>query len=144
MIEGWKRVLVLEDDFTFKRDAQIEWALKELVEHEPETTDMCLLSYNHSFFRTESVDGKPWLGRVLYSQTTSSYLISQHYVPVLLKNLRESTTDMVLHGRRHENCIDIHWTTLQPHGRWFAILPAIGYQYANHSDIEGGVTAYGC
>ena len=143
----WKRVLVLEDDFTFKdtiTTAAIHWSLKELLDHEPDRADMCLLSYNPGFFRYEAVEGKPWLVRVLYSQTTSSYLISQHYVPALLQNMRESTTDMAQNGKRHENCIDIHWSRLQPQDRWFAIQPAIGYQYANFSDIEDRVTAYGC
>jgi glycosyl transferase family 25 len=143
----WKRVLVLEDDFTFKESISVDaihWSLKELLDHEPDRTDICLLSYNPGFFRYEAVDGKPWMVRVLYSQTTSSYLISQHYVSTLLQNMRESTSDMAKNGRRHENCIDIHWSLLQPQGRWFAIQPAIGYQYANFSDIEGRATAYGC
>lgn len=143
----WRRVLVLEDDFTFKKSVSnetIHWSIKELLDHDPDRTDMCLLSYNPSFFQCEPVDGKPWLVRVLYSQTTSSYLISQHYVPTLLQNMRESTSDMARNGRRHENCIDIHWSLLQPQGRWVAIQPAIGYQYENFSDIEERVTAYGC
>jgi len=58
--------------------------------------------------------------------------------------MRESTTDMIIRGKTHENCVDIHWTTLQPHGHWYALFPAIGYQYDNYSDIEKRVTQYGC
>jgi hypothetical protein len=47
-------------------------------------------------------------------------------------------------GKRHENCIDIYWTKLQPRGHWYGIFPAIGYQYDNYSDIEHRVTSYGC
>lgn len=143
----WQHVLVLEDDFTFRSNSSdnIRWALHEIMtHHSTQDADMRLLSYNPNYFKKEVVQEAPFLCRVLYSQTTSSYIIAQHYVPTLLQNFRESTDDMVANGRRHENCIDIHWSLLQPKDRWYAIQPAIGYQYTNYSDIEGGVTAYDC
>lgn len=142
----WKQVLVLEDDFTFRSDSadDVHWALREIMTLPQAAVDMRLLSYNPNFFQKEAVDGNPFLCRVLYSQTTSSYIISAEYVSTLLQNFRESTSDMAANGRRHENCIDIHWSILQPKGRWYAIQPSIGYQYSNFSDIEGAVTSYEC
>jgi hypothetical protein len=58
--------------------------------------------------------------------------------------MKAATYDMERFGKRHENCIDIHWTILQPSGHWYGIFPAIGYQYDNYSDIENRVTSYGC
>jgi hypothetical protein len=137
----WKMVLILEDDFTFHGDntVALSSALRTLLIPQ---MDIGLLSYNHSVLRYE--DTSPSIKRVLYSQTTSSYCIRSSYVPTLLQNMRESTTDMLTRGKTHENCVDIHWTTLQPHGQWYALFPAIGYQYDNYSDIEQRVTQYGC
>ena len=137
----WRTVLILEDDFTFHGNDTLvlSSALRTLLIPQ---MDIGLLSYNHSVLRYE--DTSTTIKRVLYSQTTSSYCIRSSYVPTLLQNMRESTTDMIIRGKTHENCVDIHWTTLQPHGHWYALFPAIGYQYDNYSDIEKRVTQYGC
>jgi len=82
--------------------------------------------------------------RVIYSQTASSYIIKRDYIQVLLQNMREAMNDMFINGRRHENCLDIYWTSLQLKDKWYALYPAIGYQYGNHSDIENGFREYGC
>jgi hypothetical protein len=58
--------------------------------------------------------------------------------------MKAATYDMERFGKRHENCIDIHWTKLQPIGQWYCIFPAIGYQYDNYSDIEHRFTSYDC
>ena len=138
----WKTVLILEDDFTFHGDdtAALSTALRTLLTFPK--MEIGLLSYNHSVLRYE--DTSPSIKRVLYSQTTSSYCIRSSYVPTLLQNMRESTMDMIIRGKTHENCVDIHWTSLQPRGQWYALFPAIGYQYDNYSDIEKRVTQYGC
>lgn len=138
----WKTILILEDDFTFHGEdtAALSTALHTLLTFPK--MEIGLLSYNHSVLRYE--DTSPSIKRVLYSQTTSSYCIRSSYVPTLLQNMRESTMDMIIRGKTHENCVDIYWTSLQPRGHWYALFPAIGYQYDNYSDIEKRVTQYGC
>ena len=71
-------------------------------------------------------------------------MIRRDYLPILLQNMKESMYDMERYGKTHENCIDIYWTKLQPIHDWIAIVPAIGYQYDNYSDIERRFTSYGC
>jgi hypothetical protein len=41
-------------------------------------------------------------------------------------------------------CLDINWTRLQPTGRWYLVIPALGHQYDNFSDIEAREVRYGC
>lgn len=138
----WNTVLILEDDFTFRPDSEMNNNIKQLC-----TThsffDVGLLSYNPEFVKYKDTT-IPSIKKILYSQTTSSYLIRRHYIPTLLQNMKAATYDMERFGKRHENCIDIHWTKLQPCGHWYGIFPAIGYQYDNYSDIENRVTSYGC
>ena len=137
----WKTVLILEDDFTFK-STTIEKTINELFQTFP-YMDVGLLSYNHTELKcTDTIH--PLFKKITYSQTTSSYIIRQSYVPKLLQNMKESTEDIKKNGKRHENCIDIYWTKLQPEANWIAVYPAIGYQYDNYSDIENRITTYGC
>lgn len=138
----WNTVLILEDDFTFRSDSQISHKIKQLCTSYP-LFDVGLLSYNSEFVKYTDTS-VPSIKRIQYSQTTSSYLIRRHYIPTLLQNIKVATYDMERFGKRHENCIDIHWTKLQPDGQWYCIFPAIGYQYDNYSDIEYRVTSYGC
>ena len=137
----WNTVLILEDDFTFRPDSEMNDKIKQLCTSHP--FDVGLLSYNSEYIKyTDTII--PSIKRIQYSQTTSSYLIRRHYIPTLLQNMKAATYDMERFGKRHENCIDIHWTKLQPSGQWYGIFPAIGYQYDNYSDIENRVTSYGC
>jgi GR25 family glycosyltransferase involved in LPS biosynthesis len=138
----WNTILILEDDFTFHSNAEINRQIEQLITSQP-LFDVGLLSYNVEYVKyTHTIT--PSIKRIQYSQTTSSYLIRRHYIPTLLQNIKVATYDMERFGKRHENCIDIHWSILQPNGQWYAIFPAIGYQYDNYSDIEHRVTSYRC
>ena len=132
----WKTVLILEDDFTFKSN-EINEKIKLLFEYD---FDMGLLSHNFLKYSDTNNDIK----KVLYAQTTSSYIIKRDYISILLQNMNEAMNDMVKNGKRHENCLDIYWTKLQPIHNWYATFPAIGYQYDNYSDIENIHAHYGC
>lgn len=136
--ERWNRVLVLEDDFTFQ-EVNLEDRIRSLLLL---NIDVGLLSFNHNRF--ESIKQEGGIHKVLYSQTTSSYVVTRSYIPTLLENFIESSTDMQHHGKHSENCLDIHWTLLQPNANWYAIVPAIGYQFDNYSDIERQHASYGC
>jgi GR25 family glycosyltransferase involved in LPS biosynthesis len=139
----WKTVLILEDDFTFRyNSSEINASIHQLLTSQS-FFDIGLLSYNPNYIKYSDTT-IPSIKKVLFSQTTSSYIIKRHYIPVLLQNMKEATYDMERFGKRHDNCIDIYWTKLQPNGDWYALFPAIGYQYDNYSDIEGRITAYGC
>jgi len=133
----WKTVLILEDDFTFK-SISIDDHIALLFNYD---FDVSLLS--HNVLRYSDTDND-FVKRVIYSQTTSSYIIKRDYIPVLLQNMRKAMKDMEKNGRRTENCIDIHWVPLMLKDKWYASYPEIGYQYGNHSDIEQGFREYGC
>lgn len=138
----WNTVLILEDDFTFRPDSEMNNKIRELCTSHS-FFDVGLLSYNPEFVKYRDTI-IPSIKKITYSQTASAYVIRRHYIPTLLQNMKAATYDMERFGKRHENCIDIHWSILQPNGYWYAIFPAIGYQYDNYSDIEHRVTSYGC
>jgi len=138
----WNNVLVLEDDFTFHstNTSEIVKSIDELCNHS--TFDVCLLSYNPD---GEFVDTThPHIKKIMRTQTTASYLITKAYIPTLLQNMTESSTDMEKYGPRHTNCIDVHWSLLQSRDHWFCTFPAIGYQYGSYSDVQMRYMLYGC
>ena len=136
LANDWKTILIVEDDFTFKYDSnEIERNINLLFEH---NFDVGLLSHGRLKYHNSNNEIK----KVIYSQTTSSYIIKRDYIYTLLENITYSVNDIISHGLLHENHIDIHWTNLQPIHKWYAVFPAIGCQYANYSDIEKKNVAY--
>ncbi len=144
----WKTVMIMEDDYTFRGKRQVEFTrpLSAFFQAYPvgaDTWDVFLPSYNHWNARIENTDDDRFK-RVRYSQTTSSYVFQRRYLEKLKTNFRESAANLLRHGKQPIHCLDIHWTKLQLEDKWFLIIPSLGYQYDNHSDIEGRVVRYGC
>jgi glycosyl transferase family 25 len=140
----WKNILILEDDFTFKSNdrnsiiSDITHIIKSVT-----VFDMILLSF--SKYDLKYVD-TPFnnIKKMIYSQTTSSYIIRNEYIPKLLSVFKTAMFDIELNGRKFENCIDIAWTNLQPSDNWYSVFPALGYQYSSYSDIENMYVSYDC
>ena len=137
----WRRVLVLEDDFTFRDELScldIQTVVAELIAHDADM-DVGLLSHGRL---SSTVTASPNIRKVYYSQTTSSYLVQQHYIPKLLADFGEALASLERDGVTHDSCIDIHWTRLQPIDRWYATFPSLGIQYPNYSDVEKRNVSY--
>jgi hypothetical protein len=135
----WKYVLILEDDFTCKPGVDMNHMIQLL--YNTAEFDVGLLSHNELICNPTSHDH---IKKVIQSMTTSSYIIKQEYISLLLQNMLESVESMERDGIKHLNCIDTYWNTLQFTGNWYCIYPAIGYQYCSYSDIQMKVTDYGC
>ena len=140
----WNTVLILEDDFTFKSDSSVEILTNiEMLFNYCNDFNILFLSHNHNKIKYKDTH-LPFLKKVNYSQTASSYIIKRDYIQTLLNNMSNGVNDMITNGIQHYNCIDVYWTRLMPLGKWYTIYPAIGYQYENYSDIEKKYTNYKC
>jgi GR25 family glycosyltransferase involved in LPS biosynthesis len=140
----WKYCLILEDDFTFVATdkSQTNYQIVELFAT-CTYFDMLLLAYGFDAFIYERTIS-PNVVRVHSSQTTSGYVVNQHYIDALIQNYRESSDLLRQKGRHHEGCLDQYWKRLMPYGEWYAYHTRIGYQYANFSDIENRFHNYEC
>lgn len=132
--ETWKTILVLEDDFTFFDCDTLASHIANLLDHD-EHYEVCLLAFNPLAFDA-SVTDTNGVVRVRKSQTASGYIIQRSFIPTLLANFK----DAISKGK----CIDIHWHHLQCIGKWYACVPALGYQYASFSDILKMPVNYEC
>ena len=142
----WQRVLIMEDDYTFKGETYSDFnhPLSDFFyKFDKKGWDIFLPSYNHWNAQVKDTVYKQYK-KVIYSQTTSSYVFQRHYLETLKANFKASAEGLIRHGKSPQYCLDINWTRLQPEGRWYLITPALGLQYDNYSDIEGRVMRYGC
>jgi glycosyl transferase family 25 len=138
--------IVLEDDFDF-RISFTEFAEKlQAVEKSGVQWDVLLLAGTEVLTLDQRVGE---MFRVFESHTTSGYIVSRSYVPVLAHCFMESVVAMqrfrhgqprgVFYGRL---AIDQVWKRLQRRDRWYIWTPALGGQRASFSDIEGAFANY--
>ena len=140
-----KSCLVFEDDFMFTTDINY---CKFLFKHLFETKrpfDVVMLAGK---IMKEQPTDSPFVSKVLDAQTTSAYLLTREFAPVLRQNLLEGALHLeewfLQHKeKKHEYCLDIYWKQLQPTSQWFVFHPKMGLQREGYSDIEQKVTKYG-
>ena len=129
--------VVLEDDFRlnnidgFAEKIEKACSIKNL--------DVMMLSGNlikHSEQNGEYV-------RIYDAQTTSGYIVSKKFAPIMLSNFKEAERGLIDSGTNlHDYCIDQYWKRLQISSNWLSFYPTIGYQESGFSDIEGRNVVY--
>jgi GR25 family glycosyltransferase involved in LPS biosynthesis len=139
----WKTCLIFEDDFTFRNQDPItnQQSLNTLFDKFP-ALDCACLAFNPirvSYKETELESIK----KVISTQTASGYCITRTFAPILLTTWKEGYAQMAYRGG-DEYCCDQYWKRLQPQNNWYLFVPALGYQYANFSDIEKKPVNYNC
>lgn len=75
--------------------------------------------------------------RVSNNQTTTGYIVRQHYYDTLIANFKESAAKLIRNpDKRKQYALDIYWKSLQSSGKWYMIIPPTVVQYEDYSDIE--------
>lgn len=76
-------------------------------------------------------------------QTTTGYIVKQHYYDTLIDNFREGLKKLMENPtNKREFAIDIYWKHLQTSNRWYIVLPLTVHQLEGYSDIEERDTDY--
>jgi len=76
-------------------------------------------------------------------QTTTGYIVKQHYYDTLIDNFREGLKKLMENPtNKREFAIDIYWKRLQTSDRWYIVLPLTVHQLEGYSDIEERDTDY--
>jgi GR25 family glycosyltransferase involved in LPS biosynthesis len=137
---GLNYALIIEDDLLIKDKNSFAENISKIFEKNV-NFDLIQISGNHIKLQDSEYD---FLKKVIDSQTTSGYIITKEFAPVLLSNFKESLGLMIREGKKHDNCLDIYWKKLQPENRWFAFYPVLGIQMPGYSDIENKEVFYNC
>ena len=118
--EGWKNVLILEDDLEWTEDFEEGYKkLEELVKLPKWDVIMILGAYVQYDFP-----------RIFKSCNTGGYLVNSDFYNTLLKN-RENA---VRNFNRSYNA-DISWCRLMPITNWYGLYPCICRQVDGYSNV---------
>ena len=81
--------------------------------------------------------------RVSHCQTTTGYIVKQHYYDTLISNIKEGISKLMKEPENHYYyAIDKYWLHLQKQDRWMLLIPIIVVQKPDYSDIDKKYTDY--
>ena len=137
--------LILEDDFTYK-NKETFWSDIQRIFDLNIKFDIIQLSYNHIYnphincilHDTEYT----FLKRAQKTISSSSYIITRVFAPILLKNLYESSI-LLKETPCEKYALDSYWYKIQSDYLWYCISPSIGLQRASYSDVQHAFMDYG-
>jgi glycosyl transferase family 25 len=138
---NYKHVFICEDDITFTNP---QLFLENIHKFETsvycDTWDVLIIGGNNVPPYTTITD---YLIRISNCQTTTGYIVREHYYDVLIQNMKDGLKHLLQNpNNKREYAIDIYWKRLQQSGKWYMIVPPTVVQYENYSDIESRVVNY--
>ena len=136
---NWAHVLIMEDDILFiQPDVFMNQFNSFLSTHKD--FDVVIISGNNCPPFTE-IDNT--CVQVTKCQTTTCYLVQQHYYDKLINNFREGIHKLMREPENHKlYAIDKYWFHLQTIDKWYLIIPLTVTQREDYSDIEKRPTNY--
>ncbi len=134
--------VIFEDDFEFTQpQSVVNDLIDNVFTNDVKDFDVLLLSSNiYSELKTEF----NFVTRILKGQTTSGYVVSRKFAPILLKNYNEGYDLLSETKHRPNYSIDMYMQILQPNSKWLCLSPKIGKQMESYSDIEKCTYNYNC
>ena len=129
--KGWKNYLVVEDDAVFSNFGKGYPLLEKLVK---QPFDVITLGIAHAKYTPEM--------KLLSGQTTTAYIVQNHYYQTLLNNFREGLNNFLLTGNYGIYALDQYWKKLQTCDNWYCVIPSLIIQRPSFSDIERRNTDY--
>jgi len=127
---NWKNCLIVEDDAKFNNFKNGNNILNALITNPYDVIILGgVIDYGSGAPEKETF-------RVKNCQTTTAYLVSNHYYKTLLNNFEEGCNKL-----KQGMCIQIHtidqyWKRLQEKDNFFMIYPVLMYQRPSYSDIQ--------
>jgi len=137
--KGWEHVWICEDDIHFTNPSLFVNQLN-LFFSRHKIWDVVLIAGNNMppFLNIDDCCVK-----VSKCQTTTGYIVKNHYYDTLIENFREGLNRLIREPQKHIlYAIDKYWFTLQIQDEWFLITPLSVTQRETYSDIEKKKTNY--
>jgi GR25 family glycosyltransferase involved in LPS biosynthesis len=138
--QNYEMVVICEDDVEFTQP-EIFWeSLTKLDSSESSNWDVLLLAGNNLKPYNKIFD---FALQVFNCQTTTAYIVKNHYYDKLLNNFRESSNRLIREPQmKHLYALDIYWKKLQIQDTWILPIPLTITQYNNWSNIENRQVLY--
>lgn len=136
---NWEHILIIEDDILFTKPSIFVNQFNAFLSNHNDF-DVVIISGNNCppFFKIDDTCVK-----VTRCQTTTCYLVQQHYYDKLINNFREGINKLMREPHNHIlYAIDKYWFNLQAVDKWYLIIPLTVTQREDYSDIEKRPTNY--
>jgi len=130
--EGWKNILILEDDMEWVDFKEGYLRLEELT-NLPDWNVILLVGWYYEYK----------FPRVYFSNNCGAYLVNQGYYDTLLRN-RETSIFKLTRGlgfdwRNKKYNADVYWNELMKKDVWYGLNPCICRQVDGFSDINNRI-----
>ena len=136
---NWEHVLIVEDDIKFLNPELFVNQLNLFLKNNKDWDVLLFAGNNMPPY--EKIDNS--CVKVTRCQTTTGYLVKQHYYDKLIENYREGISKLIKEPDNHRFfAIDKYWFRLQEKDLWFLIIPLTVVQREDYSDIEKRSTNY--
>jgi glycosyl transferase family 25 len=123
--ENWNNILIVEDDALWSNFQKGYPILEELIQ---KTYDVITLGTAHANYTPQL--------KLLSGQTTTAYIVQQHYYTTLLQNFKEGCNLLIQTGNWPIYALDQYWKKLQAKDNWYVVIPSLMIQAPSYSDIE--------
>jgi glycosyl transferase family 25 len=132
----YKQIFICEDDITFTNP---QLFLENMYQFENSeycaNWDVLIVGGNNVPPYLQKTD---YLIKISNCQTTTGYIVREHYYDVLIQNMKEGVNHLLRNPEnKREYAVDMYWKKLQQRDNWYMIIPPTVVQYENYSDIEG-------
>jgi glycosyl transferase family 25 len=132
-------VLIIEDDIKFLNTSLFIQQFNLFLSNH-KNFDVVLIAGNN-FPPHQIIDNT--CVKVSSCQTTTGYLVNEHYYDTLITNFRTGVKSLLENPLRYnEFAIDKYWFNLQQKDNWFLIVPLSVTQREDFSNIENKPTNY--
>ncbi len=125
---NWSNYLVVEDDAVWSNFQKGYPLLEQLIQ---KPYDVITLGTVYANYTPEF--------KLLSGQTTTAYIVQQHYYETLLQNFKEGLSGFLSTGNYPTYALDQYWKRIQPRDTWYCIIPSLMIQRPGYSDIEKAV-----
>jgi GR25 family glycosyltransferase involved in LPS biosynthesis len=137
--QGWPHIMIVEDDILFLKPELFAHQLSTFLSTH-ESWDVLLVGGNN-IPPYQPIDDT--CIRVFTCQTTTGYIVKNHYFDTLIANYREGIKKLMSSPEKHVlYAIDKYWFQLQKKDKWYLIIPLSVTQREDYSDIEKRPTNY--
>ena len=136
---NWDHILIVEDDILFLKPDIFVNQMNSFLQKQTKFDVLLLGGNNMPPF--EQIDDT--CVKVSRCQTTTGYLVKNHYFDTLIHNYRNGIAKLLKEPQNHVLfAIDKYWFTLQSKHDWYLLIPLTVTQREDYSDIEKRATNY--
>jgi GR25 family glycosyltransferase involved in LPS biosynthesis len=136
---GWEHIMILEDDILFLNPELFKNQLNKFLKNHKDFDVLLIAGNNVPPY--QKIDDS--CIKVYRCQTTTGYIVKQHYYDTLISNMREGINLLMKNPDKHVMyAIDKYWFKLQEKDKWYLITPLSVTQREDYSDIEKRPTNY--